>query len=271
MRTILGLFISLVVFHSVKAAPCPTIRVGYTDQARPPFFLGRGPTVPEPAGMAIDLIRRSFKEYGCPILLSRLPPARVLVALKNGDIDFALIGMTEKLVGRVSLPTLPDGALDRSRALHIKSVVFVRQPDIGIASNDARRFFRTHTLGAYREAQLYGGDAMDSLKLDVGAADIWGNLEKLRFGRVDGAMAGLFDESSLDQLVFVRYGDSIVRLPMPLVSVDLTLAASKDFNRSNAKIVLYVWERIRDKWPGELDAMMRSVPRVADDSDFLND
>lgn len=84
-------------------------------------------------------------------------------------------------------------------------------------------------------------------------------------------MAGLFDESSLDDLVFVRYGDSIVRLPMPLVSVDLTLAASKDFNRSNAKIVLYVWERIRDKWPGELDAMITSVPRVADDSDFLND
>lgn len=61
MRTILGIFISLVVFHSVKAAPCPTIRVGYTDQARPPFFLGRGPTVPEPAGMAIDLIRRSSR------------------------------------------------------------------------------------------------------------------------------------------------------------------------------------------------------------------
>lgn len=271
MRIFLGIAMSFAIFNLGKAAQCPQVRVGYTDQERPPFFLGSGPSVPEPAGMAIDLIRKSFKEYGCIVRFSRLPPARLVVSLTNGDIDFSIIGMSERMVGRFALPNFSSGALDRSRALHLQAVVFVRKADSADAGAAPRKFFRTHTLAAYREVQLYGNEVTDSLKLDVGALDIWANLEKLRIGRVDGVMAGLFDEMSLDELVFVRYGDRIVRLPLPLVSVDLTLAASNSFNRDNPKLVTYIWDRIRDKWPSEIEAMMRTVPRVADDSDFLQD
>lgn len=270
IRILSGIVLSIVIFNPINAAGCPEIRVGYTDQARPPFFLGSGPLVPEPAGMAIDLIRKSFKEYGCTIRFSRMPPARLIVSLSNGDIDFTLLGMNEKLIRNFALPNFSDGTLDRSRALHIKAVVFVRSADSAAVGTASRMFFRTHTLATYREVQLYGSDITDSLKLDVGAADIWANLEKLRIGRADGVMAGLFDETSLDKLVFVRYGDSIVRLPSPLVSVDLTLAASNSFYRRNPRLVTYIWDRIRDNWPSELDTMMKTVPRIADDSGFLN-
>ena len=257
--------------HAFAAeAPCAPVRVGYTDQTRPPFFLGAGAVVPEPAGMGVELIRRTFKALNCTLILKRLPPPRLLLALNTGDIDFSMIGMSEELAQTIAFPTLDNGAIDRARALHIKGVVYVRMRDGGAAADSPQRFFKSHTLAAHRELKVYGGTITRGLKLDYGAADVWANLEKLRFGRVDGAMAGLFDETSLDDLILVRYGDDIVRLREPLILIDITLAANKNFYRENPLLVRRTWDRIWNNWPSELAEMMKTVPRVADDRELLD-
>ncbi len=251
-------------------AACPAIRVGYTDQLRPPFFLGVGATVAEPPGMGVELIRSTFKAFGCPVTLKRYPPARLVSALRNGDVDFSIMGMSAKLAAKLTFPSLADGNLDRSRALHLKGVVYVRATDALARSGIPAQYFRTHLLGGVKELQILGEPSTRALKLDFGAADIWANLEKLRVGRIDGAMAALFDERGLDDMIFVRYGPAIVRLPEPLIFIDLTLATNGGFYKRNPVLVERTWDRIRDRWPAELAALMESVQRADDDNGVLS-
>lgn len=250
--------------RAAMGADCTPVRVGYTDQSRPPWFLGAGTTVARPAGVVVDLIEKSFDDFECGVMLKRLPPARLVTALNMAQLDFAMLPITDDLASRLVFPAGAGGQLDRQRALHMLAVVFVRARNREARQTEPLEYFQKHPLGVVKEAYLFKNPALNMLTLDFGATDIWSNLEKLSHGRVEGAMVGLPDSSSLDDMVTARYGDSIVRLPAPLTSIDFTLATNAEFYRRNRTLVERTWNRIRDRWPRQLSDMLRKEGAAAE-------
>lgn len=259
----------LGISSSAFAAPCGIVKVGYTDQPRPPFFLGSGHETPEPPGMAVELIRNSFAALNCRVHFKRYPPARLASALSQGAVDFSFVGLGPKLRREITVPTLSNGNVDRQRALHLKGVVFVRAKD-GISPVVLPSvYFRSHALAAYKELQVFNALPSETIVVDYGGKDIWANFEKLRLSRVDGVMAALFDVRSMDEIILFRYQGSIVRMPIPLTSIDLTLATNASFKLQNPLLVAQTWNQIRDNWPDELETLMKASKRSSDDLSML--
>jgi hypothetical protein len=232
----------IALFSSNATAGCTPIRVGYLNQHRPPYWLGGGTVVPEVPGASVELIRQFTASAGCPAALVRMPVLRIKPSVAAGDLDFAPMDATANGTPGIVFPRDKNRRLDVARSIPMVIVVFVRASD-GL-SRDVRPFdyFQGRTLGttlgsSYAERMRRSGFGVDS-----GALDVAGNFEKLKVRRFDGFAVSLISPGDMDSFVAEKYGGDIVRLPTPLFSDNIWLAASQHYYNRHPRRVEAMWD-----------------------------
>ncbi|MES2016386.1 MAG: hypothetical protein V4484_07805 [Pseudomonadota bacterium] len=226
------------------AATCATIRVGYIDQHRPPYYLGAGAVVPPKAGASIELMREIAASAGCEAVFVRLPLLRMRAALESGAIDAMPMDASDEDALRFALPKDKTGRPDRSKAARYHTIVFVRTSDKLPDDTDPAIYFKTHMLGINHGASMVPQLQAQGYKIDEGALDAARNLEKLVRKRVDGYGASVIGVGDLDHLAATGFGDQVVRLPKPLRVTSIWLAFSKDYYDKNAGQSETMWNWI---------------------------
>jgi hypothetical protein len=232
----------LALVSAQATAGCAPIQFGYLDQHRPPYWLGTGKAVPALPGASVELIRQFTASGGCPAALVRMPVLRLKPAVAAGDIDFAPIDAKAISTPGIVFPRDGNHRLDVTRAIPLVIVVFVRASD-GLSRN-VRPFdyFKGRTLGttlgsSYAEKMRHAGFGVDS-----GAVDVASNFEKLKLGRFDGFAVSLISSGDMDSFVAKKYGGKIVRLPEPLFSDHIWLAASQNYYNRHPRRVEAMWD-----------------------------
>jgi hypothetical protein len=236
------LLLAAALIPAAAAATCIPVRVGYMDQHRPPYWLGEGAEVPDPAGAAVDLMRDAVlgAGFGCPPTWVRLPIARLRVALANGDIDMAPIGELPAYPPEIALPRDKAGNIDLERAMHNALIVLVRAGDKLPAATQPMQHFKGKLLGV-AQGQSYAGRLRDAgLTIDDGARDLERNLEKLRLGRIDGVVVAAVSPEHL-KATLARYKGAVVQLPQPLLNTRVWLAFNDTFYRAHPAQVEALW------------------------------
>lgn len=246
MRYVLRcLFLTLLALQAPlaqSAAGCVPLRVGYIDQHRPPYWLGEGEVVPEPAGASVDLIRAAVKGSGfnCPPTLVRLPAGRLKMALESGDIDMTPIGEQASYAAEIALPRDRDGNVDRNRAMPSTVVVLVRAKDRVPRDINPLEYCRGKMLGASQGSGYNRRLREMGLTIDDGARDLDRNLAKLKLGRVDAVVVSLVKPAHLEATL-KRYGGSIVQLQQPLINTRLWMAFNASYYRAHPEQVEALW------------------------------
>jgi hypothetical protein len=242
-RLLAGILIAwILVAAQAASAACIPVRFGYPDQNRPPYYLGDGPTVPEPPGATVDLMRDAVAAagFGCPPTLVRLPPARLRLALMSGAIDFTALGEMDTYPPEIALPHDRHGAVDYSRALGNQLVVLVRASDQLPASTNPMSYFQGKVLGAPQGTSYVSRLREQGLAIDDGARDIERNIEKLKLGRIAGVVVSAVKPDHVEALL-KRYQGAIVQLPQPLVNTRLWLAFNQAYYLTHKEQVEALW------------------------------
>lgn len=223
------------------AGTCATMRVGYVDQDRPPYFLGNGATEGNPPGAAVDLLRAISAAAGCPMKSVRLPPLRLRNALVSGDIDATLMNAMEGDTKEFALPVGKYGKLDEQRAVQMYTVVFVRTSDKIGPDTDPRTYFLKRRLGMNNGASLAAQLRSEGYRVDDGAHDDARNLEKLARGRIDGYAATMVVPTNMDATVAAKFGKQLIRLQVPLRTHHFWLAFTRQYYDRNSQAVDAMW------------------------------
>ncbi|MET0264726.1 MAG: hypothetical protein ABW202_03855 [Duganella sp.] len=229
---------------SAAAAPatCIPLRVGYTDQHLPPYWLGEGKDVPNPPGAGVDFIKEAAKAagFGCAPTWVRLPAVRLPVALASGDIDMAPLGEMNAYPPAIALPHDKSGNIDLDRAVHNMVVVLVRASDKLPAGIEPMAYFKGKVLGASQGFAYTRKLRAEGLSINDGGRDLERNLEKLKLGRLDGVVvAAVAPEHLRDALA--RHKGAIVLLPQPLLKSRVWLAFNSGYYREHRGQAEALW------------------------------
>lgn len=231
--------------NASASAACPAVRIGYMDQDRPPYWLGRGAEVPEPPGVAVDYLRAAVAAtISCPVQFVRLPVHRLRQALQNGTVDYLPIEERVELPPEVVVPRDRNGALDRNRAIHTSIIVLVRAADQLPPETLTPRHFQGRLIGV-----PYGAPYADALRaagieVDDGGRDLESNIGKLKLKRVDGVALTVGALGDMDQIIAERYGNEVVRLRVPLFSGNIWLATNPAYQAAHREQVEALWNWI---------------------------
>src|SRR5471032_1327313 len=128
----------LLLTLATGAQAC-VLRIGYTSQNAPPYFIGAD-TVPAAPGASVELLNEMAAQAGCTTELVRLPTARLLLAVNAGQIDAA--GLPS-----VVYPLDRQGRPDPAGGLQHTTVIIVRAADRAAASADLNGFLRGRRVG----------------------------------------------------------------------------------------------------------------------------
>lgn len=238
-----SLFFLSIWLAGQAAAGCPPLRYGYTDKAVPPYYLGTGPTAPEPPGALAELAREAAASAHCPAQWVRMPPARLHQSLNEGVID-AMSLFAPEVVGElpnVIYPRDKHGNLDAARALPLYTVVFVRARDGLPIDGDPAQTLRGRVIGVSQGAPHIKYLQRAGVKVDAGAANPDRNFEKLKLGRIDGFAISLSMPDDMDAPVAARYGKQFVRLRKPLLTINSWLALNRSYYESNRDASEAIW------------------------------
>ncbi len=231
----------LALLASGAAAGSCAIRLGYSDQATPPYYNGAGPNEGSPPGASPELIREIATAAGCTLTIRRLPPARLAVALEQGIIDMAPLGQPHSLSEQLAHARDRNGKLDDARGLQLHTVVYVRASDHLPRDTDPVQYFQQHRLGTPHGVSYAAMLRNQGIDVDDGAADMRRNLEKLKLGRIDGFAISLASPGDMDQEVAATYGPGVVRLERPIRVATIHLLLNKEFYAAHREQAEAMW------------------------------
>ncbi|RFP08893.1 MULTISPECIES: hypothetical protein [unclassified Duganella] len=252
--------ISIGLAH--EAAACEPVRVGYLDQERPPYWLGTGAEVPAKPGASAELVQRFAASTGCQADLKRLPVMRIKPALIAGEIAFAPMDSSAANTAGIVFPLDKNHQPDTARALALNIIVFVRSADRIPPTTDPSRYFQNRplgiTLGSSYKARMQGL----GLKIDSGAVDIARNLEKLRLNRIDGFAVSVTSPNDMDAYIAQKYKGAIVRLPQPIFSDHIWLAASASYYAAHTAQVEKMWTWLGSAGVREFSVLLKEYAEL---------
>jgi hypothetical protein len=251
------LSIVLMLATADAAAACATMRVGYPDQNRPPYYLGTGSSEANPPGASIELLREIAASADCPMVTSRMPLLRLRVALEAGQLDAVPIEANDSLLGTFALPVDKRGKLDTAKAIHNYTVVYVRAADHAAASVDTENWLRTHGLGTIQGTPFAAILRARGMTIDDGAVDYMRNLEKLKRGRFDGFIVSVIEPDDLDAFVATHFGKELLRLEQPMRTARIWLAFNKDYYAVNKAHVEAMWNWIGNNAQARLAVLQK--------------
>src|SRR4051812_41131781 len=134
----------------VLASSCHacTLKVAYTDQEVPPYYLGNGSAPADPPGASIELIQEMVASAGCQVTFMRLPNPRLRAALEAGISDATPFGIDVSDSDKVVYPLDRNGKIDRERSILLHTIIFVRAADITDKNIDPAQFLKGKKIGA---------------------------------------------------------------------------------------------------------------------------
>ena len=226
--------------NTVHAA-CGTIRYAYPDQHRPPYWLGNGPSVPDPPGANVDWIREFAASGGCAIELVRLPVMRLRSSLISGAVDFVPVDITADGQPGIVIPRDAQGKPDTKRATTLVVAAFVRAKDGYPHDLDPMEMVRGKRVGV-----MFGSSYAVRLEkagaiVDQGAPTVPSNFEKLQLGRIDAFVVPLLTATDLDKYVADRYKGQLVRLDKPVLKSYNWIATNTAYYEAHRHDVDTLW------------------------------
>lgn len=252
-----ALSLLLLAACSVSAhAACLPIQIAYLDQDRPPYWLGRGTDVPEPPGAAAELVRRFAASAGCQAVLKRMPVLRIRPALQAGEIDFAPMEASGDNLPGLVFPRDRANRLDVERAVTSQIVIFVRASDNPPRELSPARYLQGKLVGVTLGSPYIPRLLQAGLTLDSGATDVARNLDKLRLHRIDAFAVSVVSAGDMDGYVADKYGSELVRLPQPLYSDHIWLAASQSYYDAHRAQVEAMWNWLGASGRKEFSALL---------------
>ena len=226
--------------NNVHAA-CGTIRFAYPDQHRPPYWMGNGASVPDPAGASVDWIREFAASSGCAIELVRLPVMRLRVALASGAVDFVPVDITADGQPGVVIPRDAQGKPDTRRAISLVVVAFVRAKDGYARDVDPMDMVRGKRVGIMYGSSYGAQLEKAGAKLDQGAPTVPTNFDKLQLGRIDAFVVPMIAASDMDKYVAERYKGQLVRLDKPVLKSFNWIATNPAYYETHRRDVDTLW------------------------------
>ncbi|USX25328.1 hypothetical protein NHH73_22400 [Oxalobacteraceae bacterium OTU3CINTB1] len=258
----LAFFMAVLVCDQVAASDC-SMRVGYPDRERLPYYIGNGVVVPEPAGAGVELMRAAVRSVGCTAQLVRLPAPRVHIALMDGTVDLAPVDLRDGERPYSALPLAAGGTPDTRRGIRVTAVVYLRTSDRVAADTNPREYFRHRMLATNLGSPL--GDQLrdEGYSVDSGTADSSSNLKKLIFKRVDGFAISLPNADALDRSVEEQYGNQVVRMATPIRTSTLWLSSSNAYHFAHPERMEQLWNWWGDNASRRLAELLKqpSPPR----------
>ena len=233
---ILGFFL---LFSPV--AWCCQLHLAYNDAPSPPFFNGRGASVPvESPGVVITMLKQVATSLGCQLTFTRLPTKRVLAATSASLFDGAFMySWTADRSKRLYYPQLTDGVDKAKRIVTIKYMVYRRQG----------------------EPVSWDGVAFSHLDCQVGAQAGWSVVTDLRamglsveeakstqqnLGKLmNGRICAFVTQEPVGDAAIRRGGfTQIEKLPVPFSSKDYYLVFSPAFFSRNEAMAKAIWTQM---------------------------
>lgn len=216
------------------------IRLAYSDVSTPPYQVGEGLHIPEPAGIALDIIRQAAQDSGISIEIQRLPNKRVLFELQSGVIDGAFIFSHN--AERQAFAEYPknQGLPDASRRVARLSYYLYRMRGSQVNWNGSQFQHLTGPVGANTGYSVIGDLKKWGVTVEE-AKNTEQNFTKLRLGRL--AAVATQDNIADFYLQKTRQSD-IEKLPQALVEKDYFLIFNRSFAEKNRAEVEKLWNRI---------------------------
>ncbi len=130
------------------------LRAVFVDIDLGPYLPGQGSAFAPNPGHFVRWIEGEAARLGCPITLTRLPPARLLSALASGEVDIG-VGLAPTPVREKAwvFPRDEQQRLDPRRALFESRIkLYVRQDKASTLGWDGQRFSTPVTIGGAKDS-----------------------------------------------------------------------------------------------------------------------
>jgi ABC-type amino acid transport substrate-binding protein len=233
-----------------------TLRIGYTSQNAPPYYLGTD-TVPKAPGATVDLLREMAAASGCAVELVRLPTARLLLTLNAGQIDAVALTTPPADLPQVVYPLDSRGKPDPSRGVPQFIMVYVRAGDRAAGNKDAAAFLRGRRVGVTHGVSYAAELREAGMQIDDGAANSRRNFDKLKLDRVDAVAVSLNAPGDLDELMAKEYGGKLARLERPFRNRSLWLMVNKTYYGAHRAEVESMWDWLGQTGAKRLPALLK--------------
>ncbi len=227
--------------HAQAAAPercTQPLRVALVDVDLGPYLPGQGSTFADPPGLFVAWIRQEAARHGCAVTLSRLPPARLIAALGQGEADIGVgLAPTAEREAAWIFPRDAQQRIDTRLALFDSQILLVarqdRQTELGW---DGKQFARPVTVAAAK------GSAPLTLVRERGFAAVPvmstpQGLRMLRAGRFDALVA----PSVLIDPALLGAEPALTVLQPPLAVKTYYAPVSPAFWQRNPTLVRALW------------------------------
>jgi ABC-type amino acid transport substrate-binding protein len=257
-----GLALAAALSSSPALAACE-LRVGYTNQEVPPYYLGAGSAEASPPGASVELIREIAASAGCSIVAVRLPPLRMWAALEAGTIDAAPLGLppSDGSAGAIAFPLDKNGRIDRDRSMQMHTVVFIRAREMLSKDGDPIHFLQGKKIGTTHGAPYASVLRKNGYEVDEGAADTRRNFDKLLRRRIDAFAVSLASPGDMDGVVAAQYGGDIARFDKPIRIANIWLPVSRAFYVNNVERAETMWNWLGAKGSGRFAQLLKKYDK----------
>ena len=237
-RSAIGL---LSLCFALAAQACP-LRVVYSDQASPPYYLGNGDAIPEHPGVAVELLNLAAAKIGCPIQWKRLPNRRAQRELENGSVDAMLL--LSYSPQRAAYAVYPMVGATPDPVLSLATLTYSVYVKNGSAlSWDSKQFSPTPAVVGVNSGYSVA-DELGKLRLNVEETpSTTSNLIKLLMGRISAYVGQDFQA---DWVIEDAHFANLQKLPTPFSSKDYYLPFSKQFFYTSPGPAMQLWKQIAE-------------------------
>jgi hypothetical protein len=150
----LGLLPGLTSAQTASPRCTQPLRAVFVDIDLGPYLQGQGDKLAPDPGHFVRWLQREAAKLGCPLTLTRLPPARLLTALASGEADIG-VGLAPTPVREKSwvFPRDNQQRIDPRRALFESSIhLYVQQRHASALGWDGQRFSTPVTIGGAKDS-----------------------------------------------------------------------------------------------------------------------
>ncbi len=246
---------AVVILLTIMVLPLPAgaldLRLTYTDQDARPYLTGTGATIPEPPGIAVELVQRVVSQLGARLVLTRLPARRMAEEVKAGRQD-GILGFRHSPERAQDLVfPMRDGKPDATRHAARLAHSLYRRRDSAVTW-DGQRVGGLTAPVAVSSTQLVA-DALLAQGIEIMRVESGGQMfAMLSLGRVD---AVVIIDALGDRQLREQGGSRIEKVAPPMLIEDFHVPVSRRFYNAHRDFTERLWRLIgeqRDRVYAEL-------------------
>lgn len=229
----------LVLLLSPMVWAC-SLNIAYSDVASPPHLMGDGPAIPEPPGIAVELVQHAAEALRCSVKWQRLPNRRVQRDMEMGLLDAMLMFSYNEERAAYAVYPMKDGKPDgRLRLAELRYHVYVAD-NSPLVWNGKQFEPLPATVGVNSGYSILADLKKMGLVVEE-ARSTEQNFQKLRLGRID---AYVMQDAPADLVMETMNIRGVHKLPVPLSAKDYFLPFSKAFYKTSPEVAERMWEEI---------------------------